>query len=495
MNFIDEPIVEIEEQQNAESPFPNKAEILPVSSFLSITNLRIPEYQRPYKWDEHNIAQLINDIFTHRAKSNYRLGTIVIHQNVIKNEEHPNGKLFLDIVDGQQRFTTLRIILYALYEIIRSSNTFEPATLSEVQKLKDLVEKIPLHYASKSSVLQINKNYNDALRLLRKYDDKAVRAFINGCQLVVFYITDITEAFQFFDSQNARGKDLYPHDLLKAFHLREFDHNEADMQIKVVQAWEDYSSKELSKVFAEYLFRIKGWSGKQSSRQFTKHHIKMFKGINISKTEQFPYVKTLQIAHSFVDHYNGSFERNIDNQKFSYPFQLDSIMINGRRFFEYVAHYKGIVKDFKQKYNAQDLPVETELANKTTYMLFRLVYANNKSYRDGEKYLKALFECLIIYYVDKFGYAEFDSFVEKAFVWCYSLRFIYQRLGFDSVDNYVLNNNLFNKIKEAILPSDVLRYNIRLLPTQQDVLKYCSDPKRMDNKIAEFFKVKMYYAD
>lgn len=32
---------------------------------------------------------------------------------------------------------------------------------------------------------------------------------------------DISEAFQFFDSQNARGKALYPHDLLKAYHLRE----------------------------------------------------------------------------------------------------------------------------------------------------------------------------------------------------------------------------------------------------------------------------------
>ena len=37
--------------------------------------------------------------------------------------------------------------------------------------------------------------------------------------MVEVVLQDISEAFQFFDSQNARGKDLEPHDLLKAYHL------------------------------------------------------------------------------------------------------------------------------------------------------------------------------------------------------------------------------------------------------------------------------------
>ncbi len=480
----------------SENQIPNKAEILSVSNFLSIQDVRIPEYQRPYKWEEHHVAQLITDIFNHRDKSHYRLGTIVIHQNFIKDENVPEGKYFLDIVDGQQRFTTLRLVLYALDYITSNSNAFEPATRAEIKKLKMLVDDIPVHYTNKASIKQIHKNYISALRLLNTYDDKAVRGFINGCQVVVFYITDITEAFQFFDSQNARGKDLYPHDLLKAYHLREFDPQEIEKQTQIVQNWEDYSSQELANIFSEYLYRIKGWSGKKSSRQFTKQHIGMFKGINISKTEQFPYIKSLQIAHRFVDNYNGNYERTIDNNEFVYPFQLDGIMINGRRFFEYVQHYKGIVKEFKKKYKISDTSnsFDNEINSSTTKLL-KLVYANTKSHREGEKYIKALFECLLIYYVDKFGYAEFDAFVEKAFVWCFSLRFIYQRLGFDSVDNYVLGNNMFNKIKEAILPAEVLRYKIKALPDSNDVIKYCADQYRMDNRIAEFFKDKMYYAN
>ena len=39
--------------------------------------LRIPSYQRPYKWLPKHVNQLIDDILNHRTKSCYRLGTVV----------------------------------------------------------------------------------------------------------------------------------------------------------------------------------------------------------------------------------------------------------------------------------------------------------------------------------------------------------------------------------------------------------------------------------
>ncbi|MDF4739628.1 DUF262 domain-containing protein [Vibrio parahaemolyticus] len=42
--------------------------------------LTIPEYQRPYKWQPKHVNQLIDDIFNHRTKLCYRLGTVVLHQ-------------------------------------------------------------------------------------------------------------------------------------------------------------------------------------------------------------------------------------------------------------------------------------------------------------------------------------------------------------------------------------------------------------------------------
>jgi uncharacterized protein with ParB-like and HNH nuclease domain len=67
--------------------------------------LTIPEYQRPYKWQPKHVNQLIDDIFNHRNKPCYRLGTVVLHQD--KDSESGSETSALNIVDGQQRLLNL----------------------------------------------------------------------------------------------------------------------------------------------------------------------------------------------------------------------------------------------------------------------------------------------------------------------------------------------------------------------------------------------------
>ena len=80
------------------------AQILTVKELLADRSLAIPVYQRPYKWTGKNVNQLFNDIATHKAKSSYRLGTIVFHQD----EERKN------IDDGHQRIISLLVAVRAL---------------------------------------------------------------------------------------------------------------------------------------------------------------------------------------------------------------------------------------------------------------------------------------------------------------------------------------------------------------------------------------------
>ena len=68
-----------------------EAKVITLTELYTLKNLKIPEYQRPYKWTEKNVNNLIDDIISNKDKSEYRLGTLVLHlfdQN-------------LDIVDGQ----------------------------------------------------------------------------------------------------------------------------------------------------------------------------------------------------------------------------------------------------------------------------------------------------------------------------------------------------------------------------------------------------------
>lgn len=65
--------------------------------------LSLPSYQRPYKWSGSSVITLFNDI-NNAMNSNineYRIGSVVLHKH-----DHE-----LDIVDGQQRLTTLSIAL------------------------------------------------------------------------------------------------------------------------------------------------------------------------------------------------------------------------------------------------------------------------------------------------------------------------------------------------------------------------------------------------
>ena len=71
--------------------------VISVGQLLQYGQLAIPVYQRPYKWTQKNVMQLIKDVYTFRNKSAYRFGTIVIHDD---------GDNY-NIVDGQQRIITL----------------------------------------------------------------------------------------------------------------------------------------------------------------------------------------------------------------------------------------------------------------------------------------------------------------------------------------------------------------------------------------------------
>ena len=60
------------------------------------------------------------------------------------------------------------------------------------------------------------------------------------------------EAFQFFDSQNTRGKELAPHDLLKSYHLREMDKESEDLKVQIINQWENINTNILKDLFSIY---------------------------------------------------------------------------------------------------------------------------------------------------------------------------------------------------------------------------------------------------
>lgn len=433
------------------------AEVLPkqiisVRELLTDPSLTIPQYQRPYKWTGKNINQLFSDIATHKDKSSYRLGTIVFHQE----GERKN------IVDGQQRTITLLLAVRALITLRR-----DKLARKDLKEQLSKLDNVMVNPSFKSAISKsnIHNNYLEISRIVDRSDftEEHIDFLLNKCAVVTFALSDVSEAFQFFDSQNARGRDLEPHDLLKAFHLREFSAEDEPLKVRTVDHWENSETEELVALFSQYLYRIRNWSKGTSARYFGKEDTALFKGVNLETVARYPYVEQMRMAHHYVDHYNGQDERQIDGRALDFPFHLDQIIINGRRFFEMTAHYQEKVTLFNKPSVAGASFLGSWQLDGFAGKIMEKITTYEGHNRTGDRYVRSIFDCLLIYYIDKFGNVEISRAIEKIFVWAYSLRLKMQVVQLASMDNHVLENNLFRLIKEATRPGDFINCSLPVL--------------------------------
>lgn len=283
--------------------------------------LVIPSYQRPYKWQQKHVNQLIDDVLAHQSKACYRLGTVVLHWD----ELNPACTDGLNIVDGQQRLLTLTLLCTLLdqYGVF-----FSP-----------LLEQ---NFTSRVSINNLEHNakvIENRLIGLKDDERKSLLHFVcDQCELIEVTLDNLSEAFQFFDSQNARGKPLAPYDLLKAYHLREMmDTTGQAERLHHVSLWEqgvspDDESASLHLIMGEFLFRQRRWLEGDYGIQFSRHNLEVFKGVNLS-TSDYHYIQSLLALDFAVEHYNNDPARKWDKQNKPYPFQINQVIINGKRFF------------------------------------------------------------------------------------------------------------------------------------------------------------------
>ncbi|MDR2408619.1 MAG: DUF262 domain-containing protein [Bacteroidales bacterium] len=444
--------------------------IISVKQLLQENSLKIPDYQRPYKWTTKNVNQLIDDIISHNEKSAYRLGTLVIHRNM------ENDKEVFNIVDGQQRTLTLTLIAYA---ITQHCQTDLKRIFSRDEEIDQYRPKLlSLSFSNDTTKTNIQDNYREIERRIKEFDEKTIFFFFNKCELVKVVLADISEAFQFFDSQNARGKDLEPHDLLKAFHLREMNKHSTEAERReTVERWETMDTDKLSGLFTLYLYRIRNWSKGYSARYFTKNDVDVFKGVSPDIQENYPFAEIYRMVHCYIEKYKHS--GNIDKKELVYPFQIDQPIINGKRFFEMVAYYDKLVDDIKNN----------NIENIKNNKILKTISNYKGRNRTGDKYVRNLFYCGLVYYVDRFGKKDLQKAIDKIFVWAYSLRLKLSRVGLDSIDNYSLNKahsqiQLFNQIREAVNHNDILNMKF-------DIVKENNSTKT--ESIVNLFKEMKYY--
>ena len=351
--------------------------------------LRIPEYQRPYRWSPATALQLLDDLSDAQARSNdvpYVLGAVILHEQ--------DG--WLDVVDGQQRLLTLRM----LFAVLKPDNL-----------------QLDGHGEVDTPVLRVWRTLRHRLASLAAPEKARLHNFIRTrCQLVRVVTDDVDEAFRVFDSQNYRGKPLAPHDLLKAHHLREMRSESTEIQAAVVKTWESTPDEALNRLFSIFLYRIARWSRGESAPGFSVHDIGMFKGI-ARKGALAPFERyhlAAQAATPLLMAWvapGASDERDAARSRF----QLDAPLVAGRPFFEMVSFMLGELATLEQEAQQHAGPFGQS--------------------RSRYRYVYELFAAALLYYTNKFGSNGLPQARDKLFAWAYALRVQMARVQFASIDN------------------------------------------------------------
>lgn len=356
---------------------------------LLAQKLRIPEYQRPYRWSPATALQLLDDLSDAQARSDdvpYVLGAVILHER--------DG--WMDVVDGQQRLLTLRMV----FAVLQSENLLPDG-----------------HGQDDTPVHQVWRTLWHRLASLADAEKARLRDFISTrCQLVRVVTDDVDEAFRVFDSQNYRGKPLAPHDLLKAHHLREMRSESTAMQAAVVETWESVTDEALNRLFSTFLYRIARWSRGESAPGFSVHDIGMFKGI-APKGALAPFERYHLAAQAAIPLLTAwvapgaSDERDAARSRF----QLDAPLVAGRPFFEMVSFMLGELATLEQEAKQHAGPFDQS--------------------RSRYRYVYELFAAALLYYTNKFGNNGLPQARNKLFAWAYVLRVQMARVQFVSVDN------------------------------------------------------------
>ncbi len=169
-------------------------------------NYIIPIYQRNYAWGDDEISSLLQDIKNACEKNkeqdkNYYIGSLVVYRR-------DNGDF--EVIDGQQRLTTLTLIMHHLGKLSFRNVSFEHRDESE-QALSNLnSEKLP-------------SNFSQALKTIKKIidewgnnKDKIVKFLLDKVEIIRTEVPEGTDLNHYFEIMNTRGEQLEKHEILKA---------------------------------------------------------------------------------------------------------------------------------------------------------------------------------------------------------------------------------------------------------------------------------------
>lgn len=269
----------------------NKQSVKQLLETGKVNKFIIPEYQRPYAWSDEQVQTLFDDLVEYTKNENestYFLGTIVSYEN--DNEEQ-------EIIDGQQRITSLFLLLRALYSKLDSmtetrevknfkgqieSALWEQDELTaEVDYEKTLIESRVMRDEGNQTFSKIltkgtieegakdsySLNYKIFTELIENYTTNEpelffwfIRNVLNKAILLPITADSQDTALTIFSTLNDRGLALSDADIFKAKIYNQLD---AEGKAAFIEQWKQLDAEAINanetiqKLFYYYMFNLR----------------------------------------------------------------------------------------------------------------------------------------------------------------------------------------------------------------------------------------------
>jgi uncharacterized protein with ParB-like and HNH nuclease domain len=291
----------------------------------------VPEYQRSYVWGEDSVNDLLDDLwyaYKHNEDKEYFLGSLVLKNT--NNKEIPRE---YEILDGQQRLTTLfllQAVIRDLTDIKELKETFHERIYQNKSAVNAIPERIRIVYRIKDDVEDFIKEFilcpggtlaldklsdkvgiknisiahmAKAILLMNKYFKESSRSddiynfsiFVSGYVVFIYVATSNREdAFRLFTILNNRGIPLTNADILKSINIGALDE---DDRVKYSNIWENIENS-FGESFDRFLSFIRTIIVKEKARV---NLLEEFEENVYKKDKLFKGRNTIELLNEFKD--------------------------------------------------------------------------------------------------------------------------------------------------------------------------------------------------
>lgn len=240
---------------------------------------RIPLYQRPYNWGKDQWNDLWEDLIRLEGEETHFLGSVITI-----SQERNKGFGYFEVVDGQQRITTILILLIAIRDLAEEmdkdraayiNNYFlKSSTIDEIEAklilgkkdnkvFKRLVEKkVSKDEIKTEKIVEAYYFFKDKFQHINLKWQNIYTRLLDSLDLVLMVTDSYYDAFRLFETLNNRGLSLSSVDLIKNYLLSKISTNDSLVE-ECIEIWdsiigniEEIESVRHDKVrfFRHYLF-------------------------------------------------------------------------------------------------------------------------------------------------------------------------------------------------------------------------------------------------